>query len=247
MSAVLLCVGILCISRLRHWVEVEHKDDVEHSAAANRPLGGNPFAGVTSVFETRFLGAIAVVSIIASLLGTAIYMVRAQLVADSISGVDEQTAFFAMINNWQNLIAMLGQLLIVKHVVRRFGIGTALSLLPIVSIVGFAILAMDPTLLAVAWLDIVRRGTGFIFAKPSSDMLYSVVTPEQKYKAKNFIDTAVYRGSDLIGTWTVRAIWSLGVSGIALVMLPFALIWGFIAIWLGREYRRRAKLGIGSE
>ena len=174
-------------------------------------------------------------------------MLRAHLVATSISGVDDQTAFFAMINNWQNFIAMLGQLFLVKHVVSRFGIGTALSLLPLISIAGFAILAMEPTLLVVAWLDIVRRGTGFIFAKPSTDMLYSVVTPEQKYKSKNFIDTAVYRGGDLIGTWTIRAVWALGASGIALVMLPFAIIWAVIALWLGRDYRRRAKLGIGSE
>ena len=246
-SAILLCVGIFCIIRLRHWVEVEHESDLEHTAASSRPLGGSSFAGITSVFKTRFLAAIAVVSVIASLLGTAIYMVRAELVADAISGVDNQTAFFAMINTWQNLIAMVGQLFIVRHVVERFGVGTALSLLPIVSVVGFAILALDPTLLVVAWLDIVRRGTGFIFAKPSTDMLYSVVTPEQKYKAKNFIDTAVYRGSDLIGTWSVRALWALGVSGIALVMLPFAIVWGLIAIWLGREYRRRASAGIGSE
>ena len=246
-SALLLLVGIFCIARLRRWVETEHRDYVDKTVATERPLGGNPIAGVTAVLETRFLGAIAIISVIASLLGTAIYMVRAQLVADSIAGVDEQVAFFAMINNWQNLIAMVGQLLIVKHVVHRFGIGTAMTLLPAISVIGFAILALDPTLLAVAWLDIVRRGTGFIFAKPSMDMLYSVVTPEQKYKAKNFIDTTVYRGSDLIGTWSIRALWALGASGIALVMLPFAVIWGLIAIWLGREYRRRAELGIGSE
>ena len=246
-SALLLCIAIFCITRLRHWVEAEHEDDIDHTVATDQPLGGNPFAGVTSVFETKYLAGIAIVSIIASLLGTAVYMVRAHLVATAITDIDDQTAFFAMINNWQNFIAMLGQLFLVKHVVSRFGIGTALSFLPIVSLAGFAILAMEPTLLVVAWLDIVRRGTGFMFAKPGTDMLYSVVTPEQKYKAKNFIDTAVYRGGDLIGTWSIRAIWALGVSGIALVMLPFAIIWVVLAVWLGRDYRRRARLGIGSE
>jgi AAA family ATP:ADP antiporter len=70
-------------------------------------------------------------------------------------------------------------------------------------------------------------------------MLYSVVTQEEKYKAKNFIDNAVYRGGDLDGTWTIRAQWGLGISGIALAMLPFALLWVLIALWLGREYRQR--------
>jgi AAA family ATP:ADP antiporter len=68
-------------------------------------------------------------------------------------------------------------------------------------------------------------------------MLYSVVTPEEKYKSKNFIDTAVYRGGDLIGTWTVRALWGLGFAGISMVMLPFALLWVAIALWVGKAYR----------
>ena len=70
-------------------------------------------------------------------------------------------------------------------------------------------------------------------------MLYSVVTAEEKYKSKNFIDTAIYRGGDLVGTWTVKALWGLGFAGISLIMLPFAVLWGFIALWLGRAYRRR--------
>jgi AAA family ATP:ADP antiporter len=70
-------------------------------------------------------------------------------------------------------------------------------------------------------------------------MLYSVVTPEEKYKSKNFIDTAVYRGGDLIGTWTVKAMWGLGFAGISIIMLPLTVLWGFIALWLGRAYRRR--------
>jgi AAA family ATP:ADP antiporter len=74
-------------------------------------------------------------------------------------------------------------------------------------------------------------------------MLYSVVTPEEKYKAKNFIDTAIYRGGDVVGTWTIRlmSILGLGIAGISLLMLPFAVISAVIALWLGREYKRRAK------
>jgi len=245
-SAFLLAVAIFCISQLRHWVEHEHSDHLDKTVATDQPLGGNPFSGITSVFSSRYFAAIAVASMIASLLGTALYMVRAQLVDASMTEVNEQTAFFALLNNAQNIIAMLGQLLVVKHVVSRFGIGVSLSLLPIVSVAGFAILAFEPTLTVVAALIVMRRSVGFIFSKPTTDMLYSVVTPEQKYKAKNFIDTAIYRGGDLIGTWGIRFISALGLSGISLVMLPFAVVWGVIALWLGRDYRRRAGLGMGS-
>ena len=71
-------------------------------------------------------------------------------------------------------------------------------------------------------------------------MLYSVVTPEEKYKAKNFIDKVLYRTGDVIGTWAVRFFVSVaGLAGTSLLMLPFAAIWAGIALWLGREYKTR--------
>ena len=65
-------------------------------------------------------------------------------------------------------------------------------------------------------------------------------TPEEKYKTKNFIDTAVYRGGDVVGTWTIKLMSALGIAGISLVMLPFAIIWAVVSLWLGRDYKRRA-------
>ena len=143
----------------------------------------------------------------------------------------------------QNALALLAQMFLVKQVVTRFGIGRSLVLFPIASVVGFAVLAMDPTLMAVAILTVLRRALGFGFTKPSTDMLYSVVTPEEKYKTKNFIDTAIYRGGDVVGTWTIKllSLLGLGVAGISLLMLPFAAISAFLALFLGRDYKRRAK------
>ncbi len=182
---------------------------------------------------------------IASLLGTALYMFAADLVEQAIPGADEQTRFFSNMNVWSNALSLVCQMFLVKHVVTRYGIGTSLVLLPVISVIGFTVLAFDPVLAVVAVLTVARRALGFGFSKPTTDMLYSVVTPEEKYKTKNFIDTAVYRGGDVVGTWIIRFMSALGIAGISLVMLPFAVIWGLIALWLGRDYRRRDRLGIG--
>ena len=125
--------------------------------------------------------------------------------------------------------------------VARFGIGRSIALLPLISIPAFLLLAFDPVLSVVAILTILRRALGFSFSKPSTDMLYSVVTPEEKYKTKNFIDTAVYRFGDVVGTWTIKLMMGLGMTGVSLVMLPFAVIWAIVSIWLGRDYRRQAR------
>jgi AAA family ATP:ADP antiporter len=75
-------------------------------------------------------------------------------------------------------------------------------------------------------------------------MLYSVVTPEEKYKTKNFIETAVYRAGDLVGSWAIQGLVAvgLGLSAVSVVMLPFAALWAAVSLWLGRDYRRQARI-----
>jgi AAA family ATP:ADP antiporter len=240
-SATLLLVAILCISRLRNWVAREHETEITETVESGEPLGGNPFAGITHLLSSKYFAGIAISSVIASLLGTALYMFAAELIETEIPNANEQTRFFSNMNVATSALSLVGQMFLVKHVVGRFGIGVSLALLPTVSVVGFTLLAFDPVLSVVAFLTVARRALGFGFSKPTSDMLYSVVTPEEKYKTKNFIDTAVYRGGDVIGTWSVKLMSALGIAGISFVMLPFAVLWAIVALWLGNDYRRQAR------
>ncbi len=240
-SATLLLLAVLCIGQLKKWVVLEHESEDIETVATEKPLGGNPLAGITHLISSKYFAGIAISSVIASLLGTALYVFAAELIEQAIPNPNERTQFFSNMNVATNALALIGQMFMVRHVVRRFGIGVSMSLLPIVSIVGFAVLAFNPVLSVVAILTVVRRALGFGFSKPTTDMLYSVVTPEEKYKTKNFIDTAVYRGSDVVGTWSVKLMSALGITGISLVMLPFAVIWAIVALWLGRDYRRQAR------
>lgn len=239
-AAVILALAALCIYKLRRWVAHEHEADISDAVEGSRPLGGTSLSGITHVFGSNYYLGIVACSIIASLLGTALYIFAAQMVEASISGADARIEFFSSINFWTNLFALLGQMFIVKQIVVRFGIGRSLALLPIVSIAGFVLLAFDPVLGVVAFLTIARRALGFSFSKPTTDMLYSVATREEKYKTKNFIDTAVYRFGDIIGAWSVKLMMGLGIAGVSVVMLPFALIWFVVALWLGRDYKRQA-------
>ena len=239
-AAAILILPVLCIHKLRHWVAHEHEAEIDNTVESSKPLGGSPLSGITHVFGSNYFLGIVACSIIASLLGTALYIFAAQMVEDTISGANARTEFFSNINFWTNLFALLGQMFIVKQIVTRFGIGRSLALLPIVSVAGFVLLAFDPVLGVVAFLTIARRALGFSFSKPTTDMLYSVVTPEEKYKTKNFIDTAVYRFGDIIGAWSVKLLMILGITGVSVVMLPFAVIWFVVALWLGRDYKRQA-------
>jgi AAA family ATP:ADP antiporter len=119
-----------------------------------------------------------------------------------------------------------------------------LAILPLVSVVAFALLAANPVFIVIAVFQVVRRGLAYGIAKPASDMLYSVVSREAKYKAKNFTETAVWRGGDVVATWTIRSLAGIGLTGVSLVCIPIAIIWSLLAMWIGRDYLRRDRSNV---
>jgi AAA family ATP:ADP antiporter len=239
LSALLLLFAVYCVHRLRLWVNKEGATGNAAPLQTGQPIGGSAWAGLRLVVTTPFFSVLAIAMVCANFLGVAIYMYMAQLVGDAFASTDKQTQVFALLDALTNALSLIGQLLLVKHSVRYLGIGPTLALLPIASIVGFALLAINPIFIFMAALQVARRSLTFGFTKPASDMLYSVVSKEAKYKAKNFIDTAVYRGGDLFSTWTIKLLGGLGVSGVALICIPIAVVWTALSLWIGREYKRR--------
>ena len=223
-----------CVAGVR---DSEHND--ESSVESEQAIGGSAWAGMRMVITSPFYASIATALLCATFLGGATYMYMAELVSVTFDSIDEQTRVFALLDAATNVFSLIGQLIIVKHAVRKLGVGVTLAVLPIVSIVAFLLLAMNPVFIVIACLQVVRRSITYGLTKPTNDMLYAVVSPEAKYKAKNFIETALYRGSDLVSTWSVRALGGLGLSGVALVCVPIAAIWTVLALYIGREYKRR--------
>jgi AAA family ATP:ADP antiporter len=86
-------------------------------------------------------------------------------------------------------------------------------------------------------VQIIRRAGNYAIMRPAREMLYVVLTREEKYKAKNLIDTLVYRSGDALSAWVYAGMRSLGMSltGVALVAVPLALLWAWIAFGLGRQ------------
>lgn len=241
LSAALLTGAVLCVYRLRTWATQRTPDPAADSVGSDLPIGGTALAGIRMVLTSRYFGAIAGALVIANFLGVATYMYMAELVSEAFDTTDRQTQVFALLDAITNALSFIGQLLIVKYSVRKLGVGMTLAILPLVSIVGFALLAVQPVFIVIAGLQVVRRSITFGLTKPTSDMLYSVVSPEARYKAKNFVETAIYRGGDLVSTWTIRMISGIGLSGVAFVCVPLAILWTILAMLIGRDYARRDK------
>ncbi len=237
-SALLLLAGVYCIYRLRHWVRHRERKNNSDSIESAKIIGGSAFEGMLLVFRKPYFGMIAVALLLANFVGVFTYTYLLELVNISFEGTNRHTQVLAWIDAAINVFSFIGQLLLVKISVRKIGVGYTLALLPIVSALGFALLALNPVFLIMAVLQILRRSLTFGFSKPTNDMLYSVVSTEEKYKVKNFIETAIYRSGDVIGAWSIRFLSGIGISGTAIICIPIAIAWAALSIRIGREYRR---------
>jgi AAA family ATP:ADP antiporter len=138
---------------------------------------------------------------------------------------------------WVNILTLSAQLFLTGRVLRWFGVALTLAALPLISMVGFATLALAPTIAVLVVYQVIRRAGNFAFARPSREVLYTVVPREDKYKAKSFIDTAVYRMGDQLGAWSYAGLGWLGLAmtGIAMLAVPLSLAWLINGLWLGRK------------
>ncbi|RWU19055.1 MFS transporter [Pseudomonas alkylphenolica] len=211
----------------------------------SRPLGGNPFAGASEVFRSPYLLAIAVFVVLLASVSTFLYFEQARLVAVHFTSRTEQTQVFGLIDSLVQFLSILTQVFITGHLARKLGVGVLLVAVPLVMVVGFVGLAVAPVFALFVLVMVVRRVGEYALVRPGREMLYTVVAPEQKYKAKNFTDTVVYRGGDALSGWVKRGL-DLVADHPALAMLMgavIALVWALTGLWLGREQRNREGAG----
>ncbi|MND75836.1 Major Facilitator Superfamily protein [compost metagenome] len=207
----------------------------------SRPLGGNPFAGASEVFRSPYLLAIALFVVLLASVSTFLYFEQARLVAEHFTNRTEQTQVFGLIDTVVQFLSILTQVFITGHLARKLGVGVLLVAVPLVMVVGFVWLAMAPLFAVFVVVMVVRRVGEYALVRPGREMLYTVVVPEHKYKAKNFTDTVVYRGGDALSGWVKRGLDVLGDHP-ALAMFigaAIALVWGLTGAWLGRQQRKR--------
>lgn len=208
-------------------------------------IGGSPWAGFRAALTSPYLLAISGYVLILAVVVTFIYFTRLAMVAEVGSDLDTRTTVFAQIDLATQVATLLLQLIVTGHLMRRLGVPVTLALLPIVVAAGFAGLLAVGTLTALVIFDAVFRAVQRAIMRPARETLFTVVSIEDKYKAKAFIDTFVYRAGDVTGAWTEGLLgrFGLGLAALTSLALPLAAVWMALGIWLGREQGRRASAG----
>jgi AAA family ATP:ADP antiporter len=216
-------------------------------APGGRIIGGSVWEGFRRVAKSRYLLGIAVFALISAVMATFIYFTRLRMVESITSDVDQQTAVFASIDFYAQAATLLAQLLITGHLMKRLGVAITLAVLPVVTLLGFIGLAAVGTLGALILFDSSFRAAQRGIMRPARETLFTIVSREDKYKSKAFIDTAVYRGGDSVTAWLDGVIVRAGMAFGALVSVtvPLAVGWLWLGLWLGRRQARAAEGTVG--
>ena len=178
---------------------------------------------------------------------TIVYFEQAQLVSASVGSAGQQTRIFASIDLAVSVLTLATQILITGEVLKRLGTGLSAAALPAVYIVGFAFLGFAPSLIVVVIVQVLQRWMNFAIANPARQLYFTVVSREDKYKAKNLIDVVIYRGADALTGWIFDTLQALGLKlgAIALYSIPVVAGWFVLSLALGRTQEKRSAEQLG--
>ena len=207
-----------------------------------RPLGGNPFAGASAVFRSPFLMGIGLFIILLAGTNTFLYFELMSVVASSFPDSVRQTQVFGVLDAVVQGCTMLLQVFLAGRIVRKFGLVALLAAVPVLISLGFVWMAFAPVFAVVAMVMAVRRIGEYGMVRPGREMLNSVLSPEEKYKAKSFIDTVLYRGGDAVSAW-LKSFFNVLGSHSPWAMLAGAaisLLWAATGFLLAHRFRKMA-------
>jgi AAA family ATP:ADP antiporter len=194
------------------------------------------------LLRSPYLLNVSLFFILFSITSTFLYFEQVGIAAKAFPDRGAQTAFFASVDLAVNILTLAIQLFLTGRVVRLFGVGLALASLPLLTIFGFGVLVYAPTIVAIVAFQVLRRAGNFGIARPTREVLFTVLPREDRYKSKSFIDTVMYRLGDQVGAWSYTLVGALGwgAGALSLVALPISAVWLFNAIWLGRRQEQLA-------
>jgi ATP:ADP antiporter, AAA family len=227
-SAGFLVACCFCIHRLDRWAQQHSMVQVRQPGEA---IGGSIWAGVRLAATSPYLLGICLYLFCLTTTATFLYLEQTRLIGAQIPSPEVRTRLFAIIDLAVNVITFTTQVFVTSRMISAFGLASALVFLPVASAIGFSTIGFIPVLVVFILFTVARRVGEYGISKPAREVLFTVVSREEKYKAKNFIDTAISRGGDAATGWIVNGVKAFGATTtqLAWILVPITFLWG----WLG--------------
>ncbi len=239
LSFVFLLMATICAALLgRHAAAASQRSD---AAEMDALIGGTSFAAFRLVVTRLPLRWLALFMILSGVGGGILYTQQAFAVRELFASDGERAAYFAQIDLLTNLLALLLEIFVARWLFLNIGTARILTLMPLMLMGGFAILLTSPAVILIAVFQVLSRGIRFAFGETALASCYTTLSREIRYKGKGFIDTFVYRLSDVVSQWSVRLLTQAGVTntGLYLFGVCVAGCTAIIGYVIGRQHEKR--------
>lgn len=203
------------------------------------PVGGRAFDDLKRLATTPYLLGIAGIIVIGQTIGAFMYNEQARYIGSLYTSDVERTAMFANLEIAVSLLSLLFQAVAVTWLTRRGSVALSLSAMPVLLGMTFVVLALVPTGAVLLITQVIRRSADYGLGKPPREMLFTVLNPESKFKSKGLIDTALQRGSDVVGQWIYKLAAGTGVVGMSWICVGLCVGLLFFTRTLGRAFETR--------
>jgi AAA family ATP:ADP antiporter len=234
-SSIFLEVAVQCVRQLMRIAGVRPNRDTVIQASALRS-GADPgpgaLEGLRLIASSPYLLLICIFMVVFTILSSLLYMEQGRIVEQTFTDNSTRTAAFARLDFYTQSLTLLLQLFITGRLVKTIGVGATLTVVPLLTILGFAALMTRDSFAVLGTFMVLRRAFHYALDRPAREVLYTVVGPDAKYKSKSFIDTFIYRFGDAIGGWTQRLLVHVGVA-VGLVAIPLAITGAIVGLGLG--------------
>jgi AAA family ATP:ADP antiporter len=237
-AAGFLLVIVLVHMLMREKERLRTAGEEVQPSTLDHDLGGNPFEGFTRLLRSAYLLNQAAFMLLMTWIATIAYFLQTDLIANAFSDVTDRARAIADMDLAVNIISAVILIFGLGHVMKRFGVTAGLVLSPILMAISFIGLALSPTVFAIQAAQVMRRVTQYALARPSREISFTVVDQETRYKAKNVVDTVMYRFGDLSSAWVqtgMRAA-GFGIAGVMAVGVEACGLWAAVSMALGRRY-----------
>lgn len=241
----LAAAGLLLVSMLVQWLVGAKRQfgaDDEHAqqSTLDHGLSGHPFEGFGELLASAYVRRQAGFVLLMSWVNTLAYFFQTDLIARSFPAMANRAQAIADIDLVVNVLSAVILLLGLGRLLQRFGVTAGLILNPLIMIVALIGLWLAPGVRVLQALQVARRVGQYAIARPSREICFTVVPQRSRYKAKNVIDTVVYRFGDLSSAWLQSGLRLLGLGfGSAIALgLGVSVAWALVGVLLGRSYEQ---------
>ncbi|MEY2438635.1 MAG: antiporter, family [Verrucomicrobiota bacterium] len=246
-SALMLEIGAQCVKFFPSDVRAKNPSaptgQDRQVVEEEKPIGGGIWSGISQAFRSPYLLGICAFMLFHAITSTLVYFQQADITSHQFHDRATRTAFFAWVDLSVNALTIVIQIFLTGRLLKWLGVGMTLALLPVISLIGFLWIGFAPVLSFLVVFQTLRRAGNYAVSRPAREVLFTVLRREDKYKAKSFMDTFVYRAGDQIGAWSYPVLkwFGLGLTGISFVAAPLAAVWLMLSLWLGRKQVAMAK------